>query len=424
MDALSITSVATLKVSKTSDHPGKEATEWSAIFEQLAQESVVEAEQPVDREVFVDAVPIPEDEIEILEAAEQDDNFDVNISTPMDSDENNIVDKALSTNGEVGNEKNVSKETTITNLHEGVTGEKLATLVSKNSLVDEVKKQGAEYLRVVDEIGLNIGTQPLEFVQKTLMKTAEPERAVVAESKLQLTLKTQIETGSKPIFSPSEEPTLGSTEVKAIGTETTVSRTEGSPVTMVPTVAYFTSELSQKVISFNQIEQSTSLQLVAEPEVNLSAAVQDRTTQFSPASVNGNTGAAGNASMPRPVAYQVSQAISEAGTSDVEIRLDPAELGKVRISMAARDGQMVAVIYAERPETLDLLRKNADDLLAEFLEQGFADASLDFQQNEGEEFADDSKSGESTEFFASESNTEPRLTAAPLGETAGLDIRL
>ena len=82
--------------------------------------------------------------------------------------------------------------------------------------------------------------------------------------------------------------------------------------------------------------------------------------------------------------YQIARAVSEAGGADVEVRLDPVELGKVRISMGARDGQMVALIVAERPETLELLKRNSDDLLSSFSDQGFENATLDFQQQEND----------------------------------------
>ena len=50
----------------------------------------------------------------------------------------------------------------------------------------------------------------------------------------------------------------------------------------------------------------------------------------------------------------------ESGETRFEIRLDPIELGKLDISMTvAEDGRVQAVVRAERPETLDMLQRDA-----------------------------------------------------------------
>lgn len=50
----------------------------------------------------------------------------------------------------------------------------------------------------------------------------------------------------------------------------------------------------------------------------------------------------------------------EGGENRFEIRLDPIELGKLDISMSVdHDGRVQAVVRAERPETLDMLQRDA-----------------------------------------------------------------
>lgn len=62
----------------------------------------------------------------------------------------------------------------------------------------------------------------------------------------------------------------------------------------------------------------------------------------------------------------------------VEIALSPVELGHLRIEIAP-DGDMLRIVLsAERPETLDLLRRHADQLMAEVLQAGFSGASMSF----------------------------------------------
>jgi flagellar hook-length control protein FliK len=64
----------------------------------------------------------------------------------------------------------------------------------------------------------------------------------------------------------------------------------------------------------------------------------------------------------------------------VEISLSPEELGKVRMSLLGGEGQMTVQIVAERPETLDLLRRHIDMLASELRQQGFTDLSFSFGQ--------------------------------------------
>lgn len=67
----------------------------------------------------------------------------------------------------------------------------------------------------------------------------------------------------------------------------------------------------------------------------------------------------------------------EAGASQFEIRLHPMELGQLDISLnVAEDGRIQAVLRAERPETLDMLQRDA-----RVLEQQLRQAGLDVGAN-------------------------------------------
>jgi hypothetical protein len=66
----------------------------------------------------------------------------------------------------------------------------------------------------------------------------------------------------------------------------------------------------------------------------------------------------------------------QAGT--VEITLSPMELGQLRFEMRQTGDQVQIILSAERPETLDLLRRHSDALLQDFRAAGFAGASLSF----------------------------------------------
>lgn len=67
----------------------------------------------------------------------------------------------------------------------------------------------------------------------------------------------------------------------------------------------------------------------------------------------------------------------------VEIILQPEELGRVRFELR-QDGERVTVqVQAERADTLALMRRHAQDLVAEMGRAGFGSASLSFSQGGG-----------------------------------------
>ncbi len=80
------------------------------------------------------------------------------------------------------------------------------------------------------------------------------------------------------------------------------------------------------------------------------------------------------------VAHQVIAAIrQEKGSGTVEVRLDPPELGRVRIAfLMERQDIVTALVTSERPETLDLLRRHASDLSKELERAGFTSVTINF----------------------------------------------
>ena len=64
----------------------------------------------------------------------------------------------------------------------------------------------------------------------------------------------------------------------------------------------------------------------------------------------------------------------------VEILLNPAELGNLRFEIHQKADHLRVVLSVERPETMELLRRNADQLLGEFKAAGFSGAQLSFGQ--------------------------------------------
>ncbi|WP_025896409.1 flagellar hook-length control protein FliK [Kordiimonas gwangyangensis] len=70
--------------------------------------------------------------------------------------------------------------------------------------------------------------------------------------------------------------------------------------------------------------------------------------------------------MAKQLNMSVSRAV-KAGEQEFTMRLDPAELGRVQVKLKFMEGGRVhAQVVAERPETLELLQRDARGLNAPF----------------------------------------------------------
>lgn len=136
-----------------------------------------------------------------------------------------------------------------------------------------------------------------------------------------------------------------------------------------------------------------------------------------------SAGAAGTAGadQARQIANQLSVAVSKGTDGTTEVRLNPEELGRVRLTLSGNEASMVVAITIERPETQELMRKHMDQLAQEFRSMGFNDTTFTF--------TDDAKNG-----AQSQSDQQSEVPFAPteavIEETLvtlvkeGLDLRL
>ena len=128
---------------------------------------------------------------------------------------------------------------------------------------------------------------------------------------------------------------------------------------------------------------------------------------------------------PPPAERQIVTAIHASGTGRTDILLDPQELGRVRLTLEGNEAGIVVTIQAERSETADLLRRNADLLAEEFREAGYTDLTFSFTDR-GETASAPDRNDDPPR------GTEPEFVAAPppLPSTPGprgsalLDLRL
>jgi flagellar hook-length control protein FliK len=138
---------------------------------------------------------------------------------------------------------------------------------------------------------------------------------------------------------------------------------------------------------------------------------------------------------PVPIADQVAVHIRQAvagGDSVVRIRLQPIELGRIDVRLEiAEGGRLSAVVTAERPDTLELLMREARGL-----EKALEEAGLDVDsdslafdlRDQGESDGEDSEAAEGGA-TASDDVVEaelvmPAAAIAPAASVTGIDIRV
>ena len=128
-------------------------------------------------------------------------------------------------------------------------------------------------------------------------------------------------------------------------------------------------------------------------------------------------------------------ATAQSGKSRFEIRLDPAELGRIDVRMDVdRHGQVTSHVTVERPETLAMLRQDAPQLQRALADAGLktGDGGLQFslrdQSSSGQNGGNESGRN-AQRLIVSEEDAVPAVTAQRsygrmLGSNSGVDIRI
>lgn len=127
------------------------------------------------------------------------------------------------------------------------------------------------------------------------------------------------------------------------------------------------------------------------------------------------------------VVRQLAEALlaGDSGREDIlELKLRPEELGHLRFRMTQGEHGLVLSIAAERPETLDLLRRNVDQLARALSDLGYESSSFSFDDNPSEN-REWGGSSPAREDHGGNSQEIPAVSNAPLAVAApGLDIRI
>jgi len=103
--------------------------------------------------------------------------------------------------------------------------------------------------------------------------------------------------------------------------------------------------------------------------------------------VGGSTHAVAPGALPQ-LWSQVAGALARRADGATELTLAPEELGRVRVTLQADEhcaDRVVVLLSFDRPETMDLFRRHADQLAAALQAAGYSEASISFAQGGGSE---------------------------------------
>jgi flagellar hook-length control protein FliK len=167
---------------------------------------------------------------------------------------------------------------------------------------------------------------------------------------------------------------------------------------------------------------------LAQPQAQSTATTMPATPQYIVAA------AAGAAVPLNGLAVQIA-VTAQSGKSRFEIRLDPADLGRIDVRLDVdRQGRVTSHLTVEKPETLAMLRQDAPQLQRALQDAGLktGDGGLQFslrdQSSQGQTPRDDTGRN-AQHLIVTEDNIVPAAAAGRsygrmLGSSGGLDIRV
>lgn len=156
-------------------------------------------------------------------------------------------------------------------------------------------------------------------------------------------------------------------------------------------------------------------QSVPDPQVT-QLSTPDRPSQTPPALA---------APLPPTVPMALMVHAPQAALGPVEVVLNPEELGKLRFEIHQQGDQVRVVLTVERPETLDLLRRHADQLVQEFRAAGYSGASLSFGNWGGQQGGTSGQTAQSEpDFVVADTPHLPPPHPRNFAPSTGLNLRL
>ncbi|MDV7144776.1 flagellar hook-length control protein FliK [Tropicimonas sp. TH_r6] len=129
----------------------------------------------------------------------------------------------------------------------------------------------------------------------------------------------------------------------------------------------------------------------------------------------------------RYVATTIAERAVANSTGTLELRMSPEELGALRITFSQGESSLAIVIQADRPETLDLFRRNIEQFSQDLKSLGYDDVSMSFEgghEEEGGAGRDDGHVGSEFNQVAARPEAQPEQADSSDSVRNGLDLRL
>lgn len=130
------------------------------------------------------------------------------------------------------------------------------------------------------------------------------------------------------------------------------------------------------------------------------------------------------------IAASIQANLPKISGDTTEILLDPEELGRVRMTLSGTENAGVVILQIERPETLELMRRNIEQMKAELAEAGWENVDFSFGQEgaSGDGAQHEPGTSQAPEHEPSMNTSTLAATDAPGTATktglTGLDLRL
>ena len=273
----------------------------------------------------------------------------------------------------------------------------------------------------------------------TLVARAEPSSPTIQNTALPLTVaqaanaqSTHPSAVASPLpamanVSDFSGPAQGRSAPKPEGSfQTDQQQTKGSLLT--------TSRIIPASTPVNGVPQPVEQMLKTDPAVTLLVPASEggEMLHWDPARVSpiGASQPVRNELTPH-IARQMAEVLPHAVHRPVEIALSPQELGRVRMSITTEDGAVTVNILAERADTLDLMRRNIEQLGQSFRSMGYDQISFSFGQGmRRDDHSDGADQGypQAADLNRDDGENTPALTDLndPVlrVQTTGIDIRL
>ncbi|AVO38556.2 flagellar hook-length control protein FliK [Pukyongiella litopenaei] len=107
-----------------------------------------------------------------------------------------------------------------------------------------------------------------------------------------------------------------------------------------------------------------------------------------------------------------------------EIALSPEELGRVRMSLMPSEQGVTVQIFAERQETIDLLRRHSDQLASEFQRLGYDSTGFEFSGGDAEKQGQDDRFRPHDQSTVTGAESSAAIPVARVAMSSGVDMRV